>query len=287
MSEDVETHRYVRYQVDGPIARITLDRPQRLNAIVDPMLPQLREAVERADADPQVHVAVLSGAGDGFCSGYDLEVHAETPTPTPGSQEMPWDPTVDLRLMGGLTDDIMSIWRARIPIIAKVHGPAVGGGSDIALTCDLIVMAEDARLGYPPARVWGMPTTMMWVYRVGIEQAKHLLFTGDVVDGVEAARMGLVSAAVPADQLDDHVDRLATRIASVPRSQLALSKTVVNQAYESMGLSTTQLLATLFDGIARHSPDGVAFKRRAEEVGWRQAVVERDAGELDREVDGS
>lgn len=270
---------YVRYEVDGPIARITLDRPERLNAIVDPMLPQLRGAVERADADPAVHVAVLAGAGPGFCSGYDLEVYAETPTPTPGSQDMPWDPTIDLRLMGGLTHDIMAIWRARIPVIAKIHGPAVGGGSDIALTCDLIVMAEDATIGYPPARVWGMPTTMMWVYRVGIEQAKRLLFTGDVVDGVEAARLGLVSDAVPGAELDAHVEALAARIASVPRSQLALAKIVVNQAYESLGLSSTQLLATLFDGIARHSPEGVAFKQRAEAVGWRQAVAERDRGD--------
>ena len=273
-----EGPRYVRYEVDGALARIILDRPERLNAIVDPMLPQLREAVERADADPAVHVAILSGAGAGFCSGYDLEVYAETPTPTFGSQEMPWDPTIDLRLMGGLTHDIMAIWRARIPVIAKIHGPAVGGGSDIALTCDLIVMAEDAQVGYPPARVWGMPTTMMWIYRVGMEQAKRLLFTGDVLDGVEAAQIGLVSAAVPAAQLDTHVEQLAARIASVPRSQLALAKTVINQAYESMGLSTTQLVATLFDGIARHSPEGVAFKQRAEQVGWRQAVAERDRG---------
>jgi enoyl-CoA hydratase len=247
-----------------------------MNAIVDPMPQELRRAVEFADADPGVHVIVLSGAGPGFCSGYDLTEYAERPGPNPGSQTMPWDPTVDLRLMGGYTQDLMAIWRARIPVIAKVHGAAIGGGSDIALTCDQVVMAEDARIGYPPARVWGVPTTMMWVYRVGIERAKRLLFTGDVVDGVEAARIGLVGEVVPSVDLDAAVDALAARMASVPRSQLALSKTVVNQAYEAMGLSTTQLLATLFDGIARHSPEGVAFKQRAEQVGWRQAVAERD-----------
>jgi enoyl-CoA hydratase len=266
----------IRYDQRDRVVHLTLDRPERMNAIVDPMLQELRRAVEFADADPAVHVIVLAGAGTGFCSGYDLTEYAERPGPNPGSQEMPWDPTVDLRLMGGYTQDIMAIWRARVPVIAKVHGAAIGGGSDIALTCDQIVMADDARIGYPPARVWGIPTTMMWVYRIGIERAKRLLFTGDVIDGVEAARLGLVSESVPSEDLDDAVDALAARIASVPRSQLALSKTVVNQAYESMGLSTTQLVATLFDGIARHSPDGVAFKRRAEEVGWRQAVAERD-----------
>lgn len=267
----------VRYRKVGRIAYVTLDRPERMNAIVDPMLRELRSAIEAADRDPDVHVAVLSGAGSGFCGGYDLAEYAETPGPNPGFQEMPWDPTVDLRMMGGNTHDIMAIWRASIPVIAKVHGAAVAGGSDIALSCDLVVMASDARIGYPPARAWGVPTTMMWVYRVGLEQAKRLLLTGDLIDGAEAARIGLIGEAVPPDELDEHVERLAARVAAIPRSQLALQKRVINQAYESMGLSTTQLVATVFDGIARHSPDGVAFKQRAEEVGWRRAVEERDA----------
>jgi enoyl-CoA hydratase len=140
-----------------------------------------------------------------------------------------------------------------------------------------VVMAEDAVIGYPPARVWGVPTTMLWVYRIGLERAKRLLLTGDLIDGREAARIGLVTEAVPAALLDAWVEALAARIASVPRSQLAMLKTVINQAYANMGLETTQLLATLFDGIARHTPEGVAFKQRAEEVGWRTAVAERDA----------
>lgn len=266
----------IRLRIDTPIARITLDRPDRLNAIVDPMPRELRHALETADADPDVHVIVLDGAGKGFCGGYDLEVYAQTPGPNPGVQAMPWDPTVDLRMMGGNTEDFMAIWRAYTPVIAKVHGAAVAGGSDIALCCDLVVMAEDAVIGYPPARVWGVPTTMMWVHRVGLEQAKRLLLTGDLIDGREAARIGLVSEAVPAAALDDRVEALAQRIAGVPRNQLAMLKTVVNQAYTNMGLHTTQLLATLFDGVARHTPEGVAFKRRAEEAGWRTAVAERD-----------
>ncbi len=263
---------------DGLVARIVLDRPERLNSIVEPMPRELRRAVETADADPDVRVMVLSGAGKGFCGGYDLEVYAEAPGPNPGQQQMPWDPMVDLRLMGANTHDFMAIWRSQTPVIAQVHGAAVAGGSDIALCCDQIVMAEDAVIGYPPARAWGIPTTMMWVYRVGLDRAKRLLLTGDLIDGVEAARIGLVSEAVPGDELEARVDALVERIASVPANQLAMAKTVVNQAFDNMGLSSSQLLATLFDGIARHTPEGVAFKQRAEDVGWKQAVEERDAG---------
>ncbi|MFP4634268.1 MAG: crotonase/enoyl-CoA hydratase family protein [Nitriliruptoraceae bacterium] len=273
--DDFET---ISVERDGAIGRVVLDRPERINAIVEPMPRELRRAVEALDDDPRIRVIVLRGAGDGFCSGYDLEVYAETPGPNPGQQDMPWDPMVDLRLMGGYTDDFMSIWRSQTPVIAQVHGAAVAGGSDIALCCDQIVMADDAVIGYPPARVWGMPTTMMWVYRVGLEQAKRLLLTGDLIDGEEAARIGLVAESVPVEQLAERVGQLAHRIATVPASQLAMAKTAVNQAYEQMGLSTTQLLATLFDGIARHSPEGVAFKQRAEQVGWKRAVDERDQG---------
>jgi enoyl-CoA hydratase len=262
--------------VDGPVGTITLDRPERLNAIVAPMPAELRWAVETFDADPAVKVIVLAGAGKGFCGGYDLEEYAERPGPNPGQQAMPWDPVLDLRFMGRITEDLMAIWRSHTPVIAKVHGAAVAGGSDIALCADLVVMADDALIGYPPARVWGVPTTMMWVHRLGPEQAKRLLFTGDLIDGPEARRIGLVGESVPAGQLDEHVDRLAERIASVPRNQLAMMKRVVNQAHANRGLESTQLLATLFDGIARHTPEGVAFKRRAEEVGWRRAVSERD-----------
>lgn len=268
----------VRYERDGRVARIELHRPERMNAIVDPMPSELRQAVEEADADDGVHVIVLSGAGKGFCGGYDLEVYAETPGPNPGVQEMPWDPMVDYQMMARNTDDFMSLWRALTPTIAKVHGAAVAGGSDIALCCDLVVMAEDAVIGYPPARVWGCPTTAMWVHRVGAERAKRLLLTGDLINGREAERIGLVAEAVPADRLDERVKELAARIASVPRNQLAMQKLVVNQAVEATGLAAGQRLATIFDGIARHTPEGVAFKQRAEEVGWKQAVRERDEG---------
>lgn len=267
----------VRYERDGRIGRVTLDRPEKLNAIDDRLPVDLAAAVEEADADPEVRVIVLAGSGRAFCSGYDLERYAQAPGPNPGVQEMPWDPTVDFRMMHRNTQLFMSLWRSMTPVVCKVHGFAVAGGSDIALCSDLVLMAEDARIGYPPARVWGVPTTAMWVYRVGMEQAKRLLFTGDTIDGVEAARIGLVAEAVPADRLDDRVEEIAARMAGVPANQLAMMKLMVNQAYESMGLAQTQRLATFFDGVARHSPEGVQFKARAEEVGWKQAVAERDA----------
>ncbi len=268
----------VLYSRAGRVASIVLNRPDRLNAISPELPGALRAAVERADADERVHVIVLSGAGRAFCSGYDLKLFAEDPD-TPYIQDrMPWDPMRDYRGMRRFTDDFMSLWRATKPTIAQVHGHAVAGGSDIALCCDLVVMAQDARIGYPPARVWGCPTTAMWVYRLGVEKAKRMLFTGDVVSGAEARDMGLVLDAVPPDELDARVDALAARIASVPRNQLMMQKLLVNQAYEAAGLSNTQMVATLFDGITRHSPEGMWFKRQAEQHGFHAAVAWRDSG---------
>ncbi len=272
---DFET---IRYERDGRIARITLDRPEKLNAINDDMPRELRAAVEAANGDDEVHVVVLAGAGRAFCAGYDLELYAEAPRPCRGSQDMPWDPMIDYRWMADNTACFMSLWRGLKPVICKVQGYAVAGGSDIALAADLVVMAEDAKIGYPPARVWGCPSVAMWVYRVGAEQAKRLLLTGDLIDGIEARRIGLVVDAVPASDLDDVVEALAERMAGVPKNQLMMQKLMVNQAYDNMGLAGTQTLATLFDGITRHSPEGMAFKARAEEVGFKQAVVERDSG---------
>jgi enoyl-CoA hydratase len=268
----------VLYARDGRIARITLNRPEKLNAINDAMPRELREAVAAANADDAVHVIVLAGAGRAFCAGYDLELYAERPRPVPYSQGLPWDPMVDYAGMSENTACFMSLWRSFKPVICKVHGYAVAGGSDIALCADLVVMAEDARIGYPPARVWGCPTTAMWVYRLGAERAKRMLLTGDLVTGVEAARMGLVSEAVPAAELDAAVERWAQRMAGVPRNQLMMQKLMINQAYDNMGLHTTQMLATLLDGITRHSPEGFAFKTRCEQVGFKQAVRERDSG---------
>ncbi len=269
----------VNYAAEGRVATITLDRPDRLNAIDAHMPSEIRAAVERANADPSVHVIVLTGAGRSFCSGYDLKEFAEAEGENAGVQSMPWDPTVDFQMMFRNTEDFMSLWRSYKPTIAKVRGFAVAGGSDIALCCDLVVMADDARIGYPPARVWGCPTTAMWVYRLGAERAKRMLLTGDVIDGVEAKRIGLVTDAVPEAALDDTVDRLAKRMSGVPRNQLMMSKLMVNQAFDNMGMRSTQMMATFFYGVARHSPEGMWFKERAEQVGFKKAVEERDGGE--------
>ena len=268
----------IEYTTSDRVATITLNRPDRLNAINNEMPTELRHAVETANADDDVHVIVLTGAGRAFCAGYDLKEYAEREE-SPYTQEMPWDPMIDFELMHRNTQDFMSLWRSHKPTIAKVHGFAVAGGSDIALCCDLIVMASDAKIGYPPTRVWGCPTTAMWVYRVGAERAKRMLLTGDLVDGDEAKRIGLVIDSVAPEDLDTRVQSLADRIKGVPRNQLMMQKLMVNQAYDNMGLANTQMIATLFDGITRHSPEGMWFKRRAEEVGFHQAVAERDSGD--------
>ncbi len=269
------------YDVSDRVATLTLNRPERFNAIERLMPREIRAAVEAAERDPDVHVIVVKGAGKGFCGGYDLKKFAERSDndSASGSQEMPWDPTLDFAGMWRNTQDFMALWRARKPTIAQVHGAAVAGGSDIALCCDFLVMAEDARIGYPPARVWGVPTPAMWVYRLGPQAAKRLMMTGDLITGTEAAQMGLALRAVPEAELPAAVEALVSRLRGVPRNQLMMTKMVVNQAYENMGLSTTQMLATFFDGVARHSPEGIWFRERAEEVGFKQAVAERDSGE--------
>ena len=264
------------YGKDDRVARITLNRPERLNAINDAMPGEIRRAVEQANADDGVHVIVLQGAGRAFCAGYDLKAYAESETPL--IQEMPWDPMQDYRIMKRFTDDFFSIWRSYKPVICRVHGYAVAGGSDIALCADIVIMAEDARIGYMPARVWGCPTTAMWVYRLGAEKAKRMLLTGDTIDGTTAKAWGLVYDAVPADRLDQAVDALAGRMAGVPKNQLMMQKLMINQAYENMGLASTQMIATLFDGITRHSPEGLWFKRYAEAHGFHAAVEWRDGG---------
>jgi enoyl-CoA hydratase len=275
----------VLYDKDGRIARITLNRPEVLNAIDDELPAELEAAVERANADAGVHVILLAGAGAAFCAGYDLSFYAQAKGTNIGVQEMPWDPMRDYAMMMRNTERFMSLFRSHRPVICKVHGFAVAGGSDIALCSDLVVMSEDAKIGYMPARVWGCPTTAMWVYRLGAEKAKRMLFTGDVIDGREAERIGLVLRAVPPADLDATVEMLAERMASVPVNQLMMQKLMINQAYENMGMRTTQMVATIFDGITRHSPEGVAFKRRAETVGWKQAVRERDLGTWDYTAD--
>ena len=195
-----------------------------------------------------------------------------------GSEKMPWDPYADYAFMSRCTKAWMSLWHSLKPVVCKVTGVAIGGGSDMALCADITIAAEDARIGYPPARVWGCPTTAMWVYRVGMEKAKRLLLGGEIISGREAADIGLIGEAVPADQLDAATERILKRLTTVPTNQLFFQKQVINQAIEQMGLFNTQRLATFFDGMTRHSPEGIVFQKRAQEVGFKQVVKERDSG---------
>ena len=269
----------VLYEQDGRIGRITLNRPEVLNAIDDDLPGELAEAVAVADANPRVHVMVLSGAGRAFCAGYELGFDRDPPL-SYMPQKMPWDPIKDFQSMWANTQAFMSLFRAMKPVICKVHGVAVAGGSDTALCADITIMGHDAQIGYMPTRVWGTPTTAMWVYRLGPEKAKRMLFTGDKITGRETAEMGLVLKSVPDADLDAEVQALAERMASVPINQLAMQKMVVNQAMEAT-IPQTQRLATFFDGISRHSPECMNFKTRVGEVGWKQAISERDDAAFD------
>lgn len=274
--------KHLTYAAKDRIATITLNRPGQLNAITRGMPAEIRAAVERANDDNDVHCIVLTGAGRSFCAGYDLVESAEHKSRAAGGQDAstgPWDPMVDFAMMYRNTLDFGALLRSYKPTIAKVRGHAVAGGSDIALSCDLLIMSEDAKIGYPPARVWGIPSTGLWAHRVGAQQAKRMLFTGDLIDGREAARIGLALDAVPEAELDARIATLAQRIAAVPKNQLMMSKLVVNQALELQGLQQSQMLSSLFDGIARHSPEGMWFKQLAEEKGFKEAVRQRDGGE--------
>ena len=264
----------VLYEAGEGVATLTLNRPERLNAIVPELIDDLRAGLGRAWDDAGVRAIRLRAAGRMFCAGYDIRWGAETMAAD--EEDQAWDPIADYRRMSGFVDAYMDLWRSPKPVVAQVQGFCVGGGSDLVLCSDLIVCAEDCHIGYPPARVWGSPTTAMWVYRLGLERAKRLLLTGDALDGRRAVEWGLASEAVPADQLDEAALGLARRVALLPSNQLHMMKLLVNQAYEQMGLHVTQLIGTLLDGAARHTPEGTRFSRRAlEDV--RAAVSERDA----------
>lgn len=288
----------MRYEPDGRIARITLDRPERGNGITLEMPRELSACVERANLDPEIHVIALSGAGSGFCGGYDLVASAErmeeeglAPAgegPPAGSPLDPavlaknhdpdgtWDPVTDFQMMWRNLRGFMSLFHSEKPVVCKIHGFCVAGGTDMALCSDLIVAEDKAKIGYPPARVWGVPTSMLWAHRIGLERARRLLLTGDSITGTTAAEWGLASAAAPADELDECFEDLLARIARVPVNQLVMHKLAVNQSLYAQGLQATQVMSVFFDGIARHTPEGFAFQQRAAEAGFREAVRERD-----------
>jgi len=296
--------RTMTYEVTERVARITLDRPERGNGITLDTPRELAACVERADLDPGVHLIALSGRGKGFCGGYDLVESAERlvegeeqgqgrgsggrredlvgtaldPKVTGRNHDprQTWDPMLDYQMMSRNVRGFMSLFHANKPVVCKVHGFCVAGGTDMALCSDLLVIADDAKIGYPPARVWGSPTTSVWAFRVGIEKAKRLLFTGDCLSGREAVEWGLAIESAPADQLDERFEILLQRIARMPINQLMMMKLLVNQTVLAAGLQPTQILGSVFDGITRHTQEGYAFQQRAAELGFKEAVRERD-----------
>ncbi len=282
------------YEATDRIGRITLNRPERGNGITLDMPRELARAIELANLDPRIHVIALSGNGKGFCGGYDLVVSAEQKMQgiaddvvgVSGSPLDPvvqadnhnpsrtWDPIIDYAMMSRNVRGFMSLFHSEKPVVCKVHGFCVAGGTDMALCSDLLLIEDKAKIGYPPARVWGTPTTALWAYRIGAQRAKRLLFTGDCLSGLEAVEWGLAIEAAPISQLDERFEILLSRIAKIPVNQLVMMKLLVNQS--TPGLLATQILGTVFDGISRHTAEGYAFQHRAREAGFKQAVRERD-----------
>jgi enoyl-CoA hydratase len=266
------------YDASGPIARITLNRPDWLNTIVPPMPDEFEAAIAAATRDPHVKVIVVRGAGRSFCAGYDFAggFHHWDDALTTDDR---WDPGKDFALAAspyGPTQKFMSMWRTPKPVIAQVHGWCVGGGSDMALCADLIIAAEDAQIGTPYSRVWGCYLSGMWLYRLGLTRAKEHALTGKPLSGRAAADAELINAAVPFEELERAVMTQAEQLAAIPSSQLAAMKLIVNQAYENMGLRATQTLGPILDGLMRNTPDGLNFVDTATTAGVRAATQQRD-----------
>lgn len=279
-----ESEPVVLYEERDSLALITLNRPEKLNTLNEEVIQGIADAVARAGASADVCAIVLRGAGRAFSAGHDLNPSGpRQPFRRPygaraiDSRPGAWDPVRDYAFMGNVMKRFMTLWECPKPVIAQVHGYAVGGGTDLCLCADLIFMAEDAIIGYPPARVYGTPTTMMWVYRLGLEHAKQFLLSGDQVDAATALRIGLVSKLFPPERLGEETEKYARRFQHIPANQLALNKMLINQAYENMGLRTTQMFGTLFDGMTRHTEEALRWQESFKEVGFRETIRRRDA----------
>jgi len=269
----------LRTETADGVRQIVLTRAAEYNTITPALRDELAQAIDEADEDHDVRVILLRAEGPAFCAGYGLDW--STAAQADESKRIAsgwrvWDSVGDYRMMKTFVDTYMKLWYAQKPTIAAVHGWCIAGGSDMVLCADIIVAAESASFGYPPSRVWGTPTTAMWVYRMGLERAKRFLLTGDEIPARKAAELGLILEVVPDEALLDHALELARRMARVPVNQLVMLKLLCNQTAEHMGITSTRLVGTLFDGVARHTQEGLDFVRRADEVGFRQAVRERD-----------
>ncbi|HEX5940596.1 MAG TPA: crotonase/enoyl-CoA hydratase family protein [Dehalococcoidia bacterium] len=265
----------VRTETEAGVRSIVFCRPERYNTITPELREELAAAIDEADADNEARVILLRAEGKAFCAGYELEGSTQAQA-AEVERKRAWDSVADYRMISRYVDTYMKLWYAAKPVVAAVQGWCIGGGTDMVLCADIIIAGEGASFGYPPSRVWGTPTTAMWVYRMGLEKAKRYLLTGDEIKAPEAARIGLILETVPDDQLQAHAMAFAKRMAQVPTTQLVMLKMLCNQTAENMGLASSRTLGSLFDGIARHTQEGLDFVARAREVGYRQAVRERD-----------
>jgi enoyl-CoA hydratase len=269
----------ILYSLDGAIATITLNRPEQLNTIVPPMPDEIEAAIAAATADDDVRVIVLRGAGRSFCAGYDFS-GGGTGWQEEGSDPTDWDPGQDFKMVTqpqtGPTPKMMSIWTTLKPVIAQVHGWCVGGGSDMALCADLVIASDDAVIGTPYARMWGAYLSGMWIYRLGLTKVKELALTGRQLTGPEAVEIGRINRAVPGADLERTVAEQAAQVASLPPSQTAAMKLVVNQAFDNMGLASTRTLGGILDGLMRHTPDAHRWLEQVRDEGVQAAIEARD-----------
>jgi len=268
----------ILYGTDGGKARITLNRPEKLNAISWQMQQELRDALWAADRDPHVHVAILRGAGRAFSSGYDI-------TPPPG--ELTHAASAhsierDIWYLEQAQQMRLALWDMHKPVIGQVHGYCLAGGTDLVFLCDIVLAAEDAQIGFPPVRAMGSPVGHMWTYLGGPQWAKRMLLTGDMISGKEAERAGFVLKAVPSEELEAEVEALADKMALIDVDLLAANKRIVNMAMELMGARTMQRMAAERDAIGRQSPVVHEFYRRAKEEGLKAALEWRDAAFRDK-----
>jgi enoyl-CoA hydratase len=265
----------LRTETADGVRHIVLTRAAEYNTITPELREELSIAIDQADADPEVRVILLRAEGPAFCAGYGLDWSTRAQSGETVRTRV-WDSVADYRMMNRFVETYMKLWYASKPTIAAVQGWCIGGGTDLVLCADIIIAGEGASFGYPPSRVWGTPTTAMWVYRMGLEKAKRYMLTGDEIPAPEAAAIGLILEAVPDDELLQHATAFAARMSQVPTTQLVMLKLLCNQTAENMGLSSSRTLGTLFDGIARHTQEGLDFVARAQDAGFRQAVRERD-----------
>jgi enoyl-CoA hydratase len=259
-------------QLDEPldrVRRLTLNRPEKRNALCNELRGELLAALEEADRDESVRVMMLRGAGPSFCAGYDLTRN--------NTEDQPYHSS------GGLgnwprhvVDGAFRIWDLQKPVIAQVHGYCLAGGTELATACDLVYVAEDAQIGYPVVRAISPPDNQLFPWMVGMRQAMELMLTGDSISGTEAAACGFANRAYPADQLESAVLDIAERVARVPIEVQQINKRSVHRAMEIMGLRTAVRAGTELQALAAQTDSAKEYFAKARE-NLNQALQERDA----------